>query len=183
MPPVRSTTALRWRGHTLVSRIEPPILSRGRGQSTQHWARAKVELAARKCGGFTRTLLTSPKHTNGSRTDHTGHRSKAAVAKELCQWYSELPPWELVVFSNGSQGKDGTDYGYEVMPPGQERPLASGKGKLDDYSVVFDAEALGAWRGTERALQVASPGTNVTLCVGNTAAIWCLRSTASETSQ
>jgi len=69
------------------------------------------------------------------------------------------------------------------MQQGQERPLASGKGKLDDCSVVFDAEALGAWRGTERALQVASPGTNVTLCADNTAAIWCLRGTASETSQ
>jgi len=88
-----------------------------------------------------------------------------------------------VVFSDGSQGKEGLGYGYVVMQPGQERPLASGKGKLDDCSVVFDAEALGAWRGTERALQVASPGTNVTLCADNTAAIWCLRGTASETSQ
>jgi hypothetical protein len=137
--------------------MEPPIISRGRGQGTQHRARTKVQLAARECGGFTRPLLAGPRYTNGSRTGPTGHRSKAAAAKEFCQWYSELPPWELVVFSDGSQGKDGIGYGYVVMQPGQEQLVASGKGKLDDCSVVFDAEGLGAWRGTERALQVASP--------------------------
>src|ERR1700694_1408750 len=150
--------------------MEPPIISRGRGQGTQRRARTKVQLAARECGGFPRPLLADSRYTNGSRADPTGHRSKAAAAKEFCQWYSDLPPWELGVPSDGSQGKDGIGYGYVVMRPGQERPLASGKGKLDDCSVIFGAEALGAWCGTERALQVASPGTNVTLCADNTAA-------------
>jgi len=70
-----------------------------------------------------------------------------------------------------------------IMQLGEGEPITEGKGKLDDCGVVFDAEALGAWRGLERGLQEAIPGTKVTVCLDNTGVIWCLRGTASETSQ
>jgi hypothetical protein len=69
------------------------------------------------------------------------------------------------------------------MQSGKGEPIAEGKGKLDDCGVVFGAEALGTWRGLERALQEAIPGTGVTVCLDNTRVIWFLRGTASETSQ
>jgi len=51
------------------------------------------------------------------------------------------------------------------MQPEKEEPIAERKGKLDDWEVVFDADALVAWRGLERALQEAIPSTKVTHCM------------------
>jgi ribonuclease HI len=169
--------------HPLVSRMAPPLVERGVRSGTRHRARTKVQLAAEECGGFDRPVLAGPRYTTGSRTDPTEGDNKKSAALKFLKWYSELPPGEVVVFTDGSKGEKGLGYGYIVMQSGRDEPIAEGKGKLDDCGVVFDAEALGAWRGLERALQEAIPGTRVTVCLDNTGVIWCLRGTSSETSQ
>ena len=64
---------------------------------------------------------------------------------------------------------------------GQQR-VAEGQGGLDACSVVYDAEALGALRGLERATNLY-PDAPVTLCIDNTATIWSAQKDAPTTSQ
>jgi hypothetical protein len=88
----------------------------------------------------------------------------------------------MVVFTDGSKGEKGLGYGYIVLQSGRDQSIAEGKGKLDSRGVVFDAEAVGAWRGLERSLQEATPGTWVDVCLDNTGVNWRLRGISSETS-
>jgi len=169
--------------HPLVSRMNPPLIPRGRGAGTPHRAYTRVQLAAKECGGFSRPLLTAPRYTAGSRTDPTGGLSKRLATQKFEQWFRNLDPWDLAVFTDGSQEGLKLGYGYAILQPGYSEPIAYGKGSLDTCGVVFDAEAMGAWRGLEHAIRVAEPEANITVCVDNTASIWCLRGTPSATSQ
>jgi hypothetical protein len=141
--------------HPLASRMAPPLVERGVRSGTRHRARTKVQLAAEEGGGFDRPVLAGPRYTTGSRIGPAEGGSKKYAVLKFLKWCSELPPGEVVVFTDGSKGEKGL--GYVVMQSGRGEPIAEGKGKLDDCGVVFDAEALGAWRRLERALQEATP--------------------------
>ena len=54
---------------------------------------------------------------------------------------------------------------------------------LDVPAEVYDAEALGALRGLEKAIEVAPPNTRIHVCLDNTAVIWGLRASAPTSSQ
>ncbi|RAL66425.1 hypothetical protein DID88_006116 [Monilinia fructigena] len=61
---------------------------------------------------------------------------------------------------------------------------ATGKGAINTLSHVFDAEAIGALKGLQKALTLPSDAdTERWLCIDSTSVIWCKRANASDTSQ
>ncbi|KAG0158620.1 hypothetical protein PDIDSM_6135 [Penicillium digitatum] len=61
--------------------------------------------------------------------------------------------------------------------------IDTGAGAINSRSHVFDAEAIGAWRGLEWAIVVAPPRSKIRLCIDSTSVIWCIRGDASNSSQ
>ncbi|EKV10308.1 hypothetical protein PDIG_57410 [Penicillium digitatum PHI26] len=61
--------------------------------------------------------------------------------------------------------------------------IDTGAGAINSRSHVFDAEAIGAWRGLEWAIVVAPPRSKIWLCIDSTSVIWCIRGNASNSSQ
>ncbi|RAL60423.1 hypothetical protein DID88_000198 [Monilinia fructigena] len=73
-------------------------------------------------------------------------------------------------------------YGYAIYQ-GQGL-VATGKGAINTLSHVFDAEAIGALKGLQKALTLPSNAdTQRWLCIDSTSVIWCKRANASDTSQ
>ena len=65
-----------------------------------------------------------------------------------------------------------------------QKQLHNGQGSLNPTSHVFDAEAVGAWRGLLHTIR--QPGLNIRriwMCIDSTSVIWCLRGNPSPTSQ
>ncbi|RAL65586.1 hypothetical protein DID88_005258 [Monilinia fructigena] len=62
--------------------------------------------------------------------------------------------------------------------------VATGKGAINTLSHVFDAEAIGALKGLQKALTLPSNAdTQRWLCIDSTSVIWCKLANASDTSQ
>ena len=173
------------RDHLLVARMEAPILRTGRGAGTRSRIRTRLQTAAQEFPTFDRPVLTPQRFTPGSRADPTEGRSKEAATKDFERWWALLQPNDMVVFSDGSEMEKKLAYGYAIYRPGDGEGdlLDTGRASLDPCSVVFDAEALGALRGLQHAIRLANLDTRIWVCLDNTAAIWCLRGTASLTSQ
>lgn len=102
-----------------------------------------------------------------------------AAAEAFKIWAAEQNPWDITVYSDGSKGP-GLGYGYAIYA-GQKK-VEEGRGGMNIHGVVFDAEALGALRGLQTALELY-PGEPVTLYADNTGAIWSAQKDASTTSQ
>ncbi|CZS92438.1 uncharacterized protein RAG0_02957 [Rhynchosporium agropyri] len=115
--------------HPLVRRITPPIIARGRG--------------ARR----PQALKTKLQRLRGMK--------KAEAAKVFKEWWAELPPDVVTIFSDGSEQYDKgvkyAGYGYAIYQNGKE--LHHGQGSINTLSHVFDAEAIGAWEGLQRTLR------------------------------
>ncbi|RYC58905.1 hypothetical protein CHU98_g7303 [Xylaria longipes] len=62
--------------------------------------------------------------------------------------YKDLPPGDVVVFTDGSQVGRQVRYAYAVYQNGNE--IAHGAGGLPEPSINFDGEATGAWKGLKR---------------------------------
>lgn len=154
-------------------------------------AHTVTQTAARLLPVIDRPVLTPPRYTPGSRIDPTGSppRSKEAAAAEFQTWFNDqVFTNNTIAFSDGSVGTDGKGFGYVLYRGGQK--IARGCASIHHHSVVFDAEAVGAWRALEHAVQLGhhrlpTPGYSETffVCLDNTAAIWSLRGTPSLTSQ
>ncbi|RAL58667.1 hypothetical protein DID88_002973 [Monilinia fructigena] len=83
------------------------------------------------------------------------------------------------------QYKDGAKlvgYGYAVY---RGQTLArTGSGAINSISHVFDAEAIGALKGLQCALDILQPtDERIWMCIDSTSVIWCMRANASNTSQ
>ncbi|RAL65763.1 hypothetical protein DID88_005428 [Monilinia fructigena] len=77
---------------------------------------------------------------------------------------------------------DHVGYGYAIYQ-GQAL-VATGKGAINTLSHVFDAEAIGALKGLQKALTLPSNAdTQRWLCIDSTSVICCKRANASDTSQ
>jgi ribonuclease HI len=170
------------RDHPLACRIDTMTPSRvnARARST------RLQRSARLVPEAPRPALRSPHYTAGCRTDPTLHMDKEEAAIEFKRWQKQLPPSDVLIFSDGSeQWKDGTHivgYGYAIYQNGKK--LADGMGTIHELSHVFDAEAIGAWKGLQAALR--SPtlrGNRFWMCIDSTSVIWCLRGNASDSSQ
>ncbi|CZR60013.1 uncharacterized protein PAC_09908 [Phialocephala subalpina] len=74
-------------------------------------------------------------------------------------------------------------YGYGIYQDGKQ--LATGCGSINNLSHIFDAKAIGAYKGLEHATQLgpAVSGRRLWLCIDNTSVIWCIRGNASTFSQ
>ena len=96
-----------------------------------------------------------PHFSRGCRTNPTLGATKAAAAEQFKEWWRSLPPEDVTVFSDGSeQYKDGqrrVGFGYVVYQ--HTRKVSEGLGTICSVSHVFDAEAVGAWKGLQAVLQ------------------------------
>jgi ribonuclease HI len=175
--------------HPLVPRTAPYMIRRGGRAGTPQRRVTKVQLAWTQYDEISRPVLASRTYGPGSRVNPTEGISKEEAAKRFKEWYAALPPSDIVAFTDGSKGGDekspqATGYGYAIYQGGGGAPVTEGRGALHPCSVVFDAEAVGAWRGLEKALTLqTSRGGKIWICVDNTATIWCCRDRASDTSQ
>ncbi|CCE32636.1 uncharacterized protein CPUR_06498 [Claviceps purpurea 20.1] len=125
--------------HPLASRVDAPVLLR---------RKTRLQRTAALLPKVERLIHTHRRYPPGSTLDPTGGLSKEAAATEFEAWYASLPPDNVAIFSDGSQTCDGkVGYGFAVYQGGKE--IGCGQGSLPDFphSVVFDAEAVGAWRG------------------------------------
>ncbi|RAL67847.1 hypothetical protein DID88_008573 [Monilinia fructigena] len=119
-------------------------------------------------------------------TDPTEGRTKEAAAEHFNAWWSQLGRDTITVFSDGTeQYKDGAKlvgYGYAVY---RGQTLArTGSGAINSISHVFDAEAIGALKGLQCALDIIQPtDERIWMCIDSTSVIWCMRANASNTSQ
>ncbi|RAL63688.1 hypothetical protein DID88_003731 [Monilinia fructigena] len=119
-------------------------------------------------------------------TDPTEGRTKEAAAEHFNAWWSQLGRDTITVFSDGTeQYKDGAKlvgYGYAVY---RGQTLArTGSGAINSISHVFDAEAIGALKGLQCALDILQPtDERIWMCIDSTSVIWCMRANASNTSQ
>ncbi|QSZ33338.1 hypothetical protein DSL72_002926 [Monilinia vaccinii-corymbosi] len=73
-------------------------------------------------------------------------------------------------------------YGYAVYK-GQAL-VKTGSSAINSTSHVFDAEAIGALKGLQSAIEIPRPATaQLWMCIDSTSVIWCMRANASNTSQ
>ncbi|RAL64848.1 hypothetical protein DID88_001444 [Monilinia fructigena] len=112
--------------------------------------------------------------------------TKETAAASFNDWWNALPPNTVTIFSDGSESYDDAGkhvgYGYAIYQ-GQAL-VATGKGAINTLSHVFNAEAIGALKGLQKALTLPSNAdTQRWLCIDSTSVIWCKRANASDTSQ
>lgn len=173
--------------HLLVRRIQPPTRQRGRAAGTPSRTVTKVQMLGQLLPSVPRPRLTPPHFTPGCRTDPTAGLPKEAAAAEFNQWWDKLPPGQVLVFSDGSeQHKDCNRYvGYGYAIYQNKQLLATGSESINPLSHVFDAEAIGAWRGLQRTLRMAPEirDQRIWMCIDSTSVIWCIRGNSSPTSQ
>ncbi|RAL67225.1 hypothetical protein DID88_008000 [Monilinia fructigena] len=120
------------------------------------------------------------------RTNPTKGRTKEDAAKQFNTWWNQLNGDTITVFSDGSeQYNDGAKlvgYGYAVYR-GQSL-VRTGSGAINSTSHVFDAEAIGALKGLQCALEILQPSDGqLWMCIDSTSVIWCMRANAPNTSQ
>jgi ribonuclease HI len=173
--------------HPLTSRTVVHKINRGKGAGKPQRVRTKVQQLGSLLPEISRTTLTAPHYSQGCRTDPTLGMDKKTAAKAFKEWWTQLPPSDVTVFSDGSEqytkgGEKRVTYGFAVYQNGKQ--LQSGRGSLNPTSHVFDAEAVGAWRGLQHTVRQPAFNTRrIWLCIDSTSVIWCLRGDAPPTSQ
>ena len=173
--------------HPLVRRITPPTSQRGRNAGTRQRPRTKVQRLGELLPSVPRPALRPPHFTAGCRTDPTGGIDKETAAAEFKAWWASLPPEDVTIFSDGSKcyvdGERHVGYGYAAYQDG--RQIATGYGAINSLSHVFDAEAIGAWKGLQHTIRLPPDVRQhrLWMCIDSTSVIWCLRGDASSSSQ
>lgn len=131
---------------------------------------------------FPRLTNTGPRFTPGAGSDPTGGVPKDRAAQAFKTWLLNIDAGSLIVYSDGSKTEHGVGYGFAVFRPMGTAPLLTGQGSLHTDSTVFDAEAVGAWRGTKAAARLEE-GAKIYTCLDNSAVIRGLVGSAPESSQ
>ena len=172
--------------HPLTARCTAPIRSRGRGAGTPQRARTKVQRLALLLPSIPRPTLAAPHYTKDCRRDPTRGQDKKTASTQFTTWWENLPPNDLTIFSDGSEqyvdGDRRVTYGYAAYQG--RRRLYTGRGSLHECSHVFDAEAVGAWRGLQVALnQPHLRLRRIWLCIDSTSVLWGIRGNAPLSSQ
>ncbi|KAF9728649.1 hypothetical protein PMIN01_13477 [Paraphaeosphaeria minitans] len=173
--------------HLLTNRAVVPIVNRGKGAGKPQRIQTKVQQLGSLLPEIPRTELIAPHYSPGCRTDPTLGIDKKTAAKSFKEWWAQLPPLDVTIFSDGSEqytkeGEKRVTYGYAVYQNG--RQLQSGRGSLHPTSHVFDAEVVGAWRGLQHTIRQPALSTRrIWMCVDSTSVIWGLRGVAPSTSQ
>ena len=133
-----------------------------------------------------RQELIAPHFIKGYTVDPTEGVNKKEAAADFKKWWAQLPPSHVTIFPDGSeQNKEGTrrvTYGFAIYQ--DRRMVYKGSGSLHPQSHVFDAEAVGAWRGLQQALRRPELCyQKIWMCIDSTSVIWGLRGNASLSSQ
>jgi hypothetical protein len=173
------------RQHPLTHRAVIPHNRSGTKTGERQQPRTKIQRLGLLLPAIPRPALIAPHFSQGCRTDPTLGVEKKAAAKEFKEWWASLDSSTITVFSDGSEqhseGEKRVTYGYAIYQA--QVQVATGRGSLYTLSHVFDAEAIGACRALQHAAQIARPTDAVYLCIDSTSVIWCLRGTASNSSQ
>ena len=173
--------------HPLAKRSKTDTILQGLKIGQPQRPRTKVQIVGRILPEAPRPILAAPHYSEGCRTDPTNGQDKETAAKAFKTWWALLPETTITVFSDGSEqtieGVKRVTYGFTIYQ-GSRKKL-TGSGSLNPQSHVFDAEAVGAWRGLQQAilLQTITHSAEVWLCIDSTSVIWCLRGNASPSSQ
>ena len=185
---LRFATHLRTvdKDHPLVQRIVLPIISRGRGAGSPQRPRTKVQRLGSLLPEVPRQELLTPHYTKGCTIDPTQGIGKKEAAARFKNWWAQLPSSHVTIFSDGSeQNLDGTrrvTYGFAIYQ--NRQMLHKGSGSLHPQTHVFDAEAVGAWRGLQQALRRPElRQQRIWMCIDSTSVIWGLRGNAPPSSQ
>lgn len=166
-----------------------PLANRSTVQRMRTNARprlTKVQGAAELITEVPRPAVRLPHYGHGCREDPTLGIDKKTAAQHFKTWVKTLPVSDILVYSDGSEqwnnGVHSVGYGYVIYQDG--RKVGDGLGTIHNLSHVFDAEAIGAWKGLEAALRLpTSRSSRIWMCVDSTSVIWCLRGNASSSSQ
>ncbi|RAL58161.1 hypothetical protein DID88_002332 [Monilinia fructigena] len=147
---------IRFRAPAQDVRRRPPTGAPARNPILP-WQRAtKLRCADTLIPYAPRPVLAQPHFSPGCRTDPTEGSTKEAAAEQFNTWWSQLSDNTITVFSDGSeQYKDGAKlvgYGYAIYR-GQSL-VRTGSGAINSISHVFDAEAIGALKGLQCALEI-----------------------------
>jgi ribonuclease HI len=172
--------------HPLVQRIQLSKIARGKHAGRQQVPRTKIQRLGEIIPAALRPVLRMPHYSHGCRINPTYGRTKEEAAKGFKKWWAKLPSDVVTVFSDGSeqydQGTKYVGYGYAVYQNGVQ--LHTGYGSINSTSHVFDAEAIGAWKGLQRTLRDPTLRyRKIVQCIDSTSVIWCLRGNASTSSQ
>ncbi|RAL64559.1 hypothetical protein DID88_001595 [Monilinia fructigena] len=165
----------------------PPIITRGRGAGSRQVAKTKVQRLGGLFPQVLRPTLRPPHYTHGCRVDPTGGVDKETAAAAFKTWWNDLPPDDVTIFSDGSEQyherQKYVGYGYAIYQ--NRKQIGSGSGSINPISHVFDAEAIGAWRGLQHTLRMPQEvrSQRLWMCIDSTSVIWCLRANASASSQ
>ncbi|KAG0157694.1 hypothetical protein PDIDSM_4879 [Penicillium digitatum] len=124
------------KGHTLVRRIRPPMITRGRGTGTRQPAKTIIQRLGSILPEVPRPTLSPPHYSPGCRIDPTGGIDKATASKAFQVWQESLPPTDICVFSDGSeQWQEGikyVGYGFALMVNGTQ--IDTGAGAINSRS-------------------------------------------------
>lgn len=174
----------------MVPRIAAFPIRRGRGAGSIQTLRTKLQLTAEALPDITRPVLYHPRFVEGSRQDPTSGMDKQTATKAFLRWTAGLPLDDLVVFTDGSHERLGLGYGWVIYRGGKQ--ISTGNGKIDDCSVVYDAEVIGALRGLQEAVRrlprhwLSEPvdeRPTIWVCLDNTGAIWGHQATGTISAQ
>jgi ribonuclease HI len=172
--------------HPLTRRIPTPMISRGRGAGNLQAPKTKVQRLGKILPAIPRLILRPPHYSDGCRTDPTKGIDKKTTSDEFKKWWSALPLEDITIFSDGSEkyveGQRYVGYGYAIYQDSKQ--IANGHGSINSLSHVFEAEAIGAWKGLEYVIRMpAIRHRRIWSCIDSTSVIWCLRGDASSSSQ
>lgn len=152
---------------------------RGKSASGLQPVRTSLQRAYRIYGQPDRQILLLPRHLPGS-LHSVADMSKKAKAKAFEKWWQELPPTDVVVFSDGSQIEGRTGSGYVIYQ--NQHTLQCDSGRLVP-SEVFDAEAEEALAGLKGAFRLGLQRYPIHICLKNTSVVACFRGNPADSSQ
>ncbi len=173
--------------HPLTRRTAVQLVNRGVKTGRPQRVQTKVQQIAALLSEIPRTTLSAPHYSKGCRTDPTFGLDKTTAAKAFNKWWAQLLTTDVTIFSDGSkqytkEGEKRVTYGFAVYQNREQ--IHQGRGSLSPTSHVFDAEAVGAWRGLQYTIrQPELNSRRIWLCIDSTSVIWGLRGDAPPTSQ
>jgi hypothetical protein len=174
------------KNHPLTARIKIPMIPRGRGAGGLQKPQSKVHQLGMILPTITRHTLMAPHYSLGYRTDPKNGIAKNEAAKSFKKGWDTLTYQDVTIFSDGSEqrtnGERFVTYGYALYQA--KTQIATGTGSLNPQSHVFDAEAVGAWRGLQHTIGLVPHGhCRLWMCIDSTSVIWGIRGNAPTSSQ
>jgi len=168
----------------LVKRIQLPRIERGRRAGDYLVPKTKIQILGTLLPPIIRPLVTRPHYSPACLQDPTGKQDKETAAAAFKTWWAATTANEAIIFSDGSErilnGQRTVGYGYAIYRG--TNLLTTGHAPICAEAHVFDAEAMGALKGLEKAIELAPRASHYSLCIDSTSVIRCCRGKAPITS-